>query len=181
MRALHFSSLVLSTDRCLRQFPPATVPTCDSSHLRNAPSPRKLAGSVDEFRRGMLAASPLGVSTQALAYSRGGAVARARQRSGDRSELARRRCLECDFLERQLAFTRVHIDAVAGADLAGEQRQREAADKLLLDPPSQWTGAVCGVIAEVADQLACVGGERHLHAPLGHALDHERDLQVDDL
>ena len=84
-------------------------------------------------------------------------------------------------LQHELAVDGVDVDLVAFADLSLQQRQGEAVGQLLLDHPPQRPRAVVGVIAHVREQLARLVGERELHAPVGHALDHALDLQIDDL
>ena len=91
------------------------------------------------------------------------------------------RCCGLLRLQHQLAVDGIDGHRVPFAQLALQQREREPVGELLLDHAAQRPRAVGRVIAHVAEQLLGLVGERHLHAALGDAGDHEVDLQLDDL
>src|SRR3954452_21340884 len=70
----------------------------------------------------------------------------------------------------ELAVDRVHRDHVALADLALQDRERQAVDEELLHRALEWPGAVGRVVPEVAQERPGVVGELHLDPALAHPL-----------
>src|SRR5439155_21747032 len=83
--------------------------------------------------------------------------------------------------EHHVAVARVHADEVSLAEVALEDRERQAVDQVLLDHPLQRPRPVRRVVAEVAEQQPGVVGQLDLDAALAHALEHAAYLEVDDL
>src|SRR5215203_1176562 len=78
-------------------------------------------------------------------------------RRGRRSDRGRRRLhLRARLLEGKLAICGVDSNRVSLAEFSFEDLQRQLVDQLLLDHPLQRSGAVGRVVAEVAQQGACI-------------------------
>src|SRR5829696_3259138 len=85
-----------------------------------------------------------------------------------------------DLLEDHVTLGRVDPDPVALAQLALQDRQREAVDEVALDDALERTGAVGRVVAEVAQEGPGVAGQLDLDAALPDPAGQALDLQVDD-